>query len=163
MSKRIHRRRGGPRAARASLGAAALLALSCTIQPADRPGTPDPDREALGPQGELPYSEAVRVGQTYYFAGKVGASDSTRTLTEGRTAAETRNILEAFRSTLEGLGLEFTDVVNANVYLTRIEDFAEMNAVYREYFPVAPPARTTVGVAALPGDAVVEIALIAGR
>jgi 2-iminobutanoate/2-iminopropanoate deaminase len=119
------------------------------------------DREALGTQGELPYSEAVRVGDTYYFAGKVGATDSTRALTSGRTAAETRNAMEAFRATFTRLGFELSSVVNANVYLTNIDDFAEMNAVYREYFPVNPPARTTVAVAGLPGGAVVEIALVA--
>jgi 2-iminobutanoate/2-iminopropanoate deaminase len=120
-----------------------------------------PVREALGAQAELPYSEAVRYGDTYYFSGKVGATDSTRVMTEGRTAAEARNVLEAFRGALERNGMGFDDVVNATVYLTDIEAFAEMNAVYREYFPSEPPARTTVAVSGLPGDAAIEIALIA--
>jgi 2-iminobutanoate/2-iminopropanoate deaminase len=142
---------------------AALLLAGCTIERADPEGGSTAGREAVGAQPDLPYSEAVRVGQTFYFAGKVGANDSTRALAEGRTAAETRNVLDAFRGAFDRLGLQFTDVVNANVYLTNIDDFAEMNAVYREYFPVDPPARTTVGVAALPGGAVVEISLVVAR
>jgi 2-iminobutanoate/2-iminopropanoate deaminase len=138
--------------------------VSCGIEPAEpRASLQDAGREALGAQGELPYSEAVRVGSTYYFAGKVGATDSTRSLTEGRTTAETRNVMEAFRGTFERLGLGFADVVTANVYLADIDAFAEMNAVYREYFPTSPPARTTVGVSGLPGGAVVEISFISSR
>jgi 2-iminobutanoate/2-iminopropanoate deaminase len=139
-----------------------LLGLVFPACAAEAPATQSaPVRETLGAQGELPYSEAVRYGDTYYFSGKVGATDSTRALTEGRTAAEARNVLETFRATLEREGLGFGDVVNATVYLTDIAAFTEMNTVYREYFNTAPPARTTVGVAALPGNAVIEIALVA--
>jgi 2-iminobutanoate/2-iminopropanoate deaminase len=143
--------------------AAALVFGACTIERVDPETGRAARREALGAQAELPYSEAVRVGDTFYFAGKVGASPATGALREGRTAAETRNVLEAFRDAFERLGLDFSDVVNTTVYLTNIDDFAEMNAVYREYFPSNPPARTTVGVAALPGGAVVEISLVAAR
>lgn len=120
-----------------------------------------PVREALGLQPERPYSEAVRYGDTYYFSGKVGATDSTVALATGRTAAEARNVLEAFRAALERNGLGFGDVVNATVYLVDIGAFEEMNSVYREYFPTAPPARTTVAVSALPGNGVIEISLVA--
>jgi 2-iminobutanoate/2-iminopropanoate deaminase len=82
-------------------------------------------------------------------------------LTQGRTAAEARNVLEAFRGALERNGLAFADVVNATVYLADIAAFEEMNAVYREYFPTAPPARTTVAVSALPGNGIIEISLVA--
>jgi 2-iminobutanoate/2-iminopropanoate deaminase len=141
---------------------AAFLGLLLSACAAEAPATDSaPVREALGAQGELPYSEAIRYGDTYYFSGKVGATDSTRALTEGRTAAETRNVLETFRATLELNGLDFGDVVNATVYLTDIATFAEMNTVYREYFHTSPPARTTVAVAGLPGNAVIEIALVA--
>jgi 2-iminobutanoate/2-iminopropanoate deaminase len=134
-----------------------LLLAGCSAESA----VPAPVREALGAQAELPYSEAVRFGDTYYFSGKVGATDSTRTLTEGRTATEARNVFEAFRAALERNGLGFADVVNATVYLTDINTFAEMNTVNREYFPTDPPARTTVAVSGLPGNAAIEIALVA--
>jgi 2-iminobutanoate/2-iminopropanoate deaminase len=136
---------------------AALNVGACAPEPAPAA----PVREALGGQGELPYSEAIRYGDTYYFSGKVGATDSTRALSTGRTAAEARNVLEAFRTALESKGLDFDDIVNATVYLTDINAFPEMNEVYRTYFPTSPPARTTVGVSALPGGAAIEIALVA--
>lgn len=133
----------------------ALLVLACQ-QP--------PTRETLHSQlPERPYSGVVRAGHTYYFAGRVGVSDSTRALTEGRTAAEVRNIMESYGALFDELGLEFGDVVQGNVFLADVNDYAEMNAVYGEYFPTDPPARTTVAVAALPGGANVEIALIAVR
>ncbi|KPK83336.1 MAG: hypothetical protein AMS25_00180 [Gemmatimonas sp. SM23_52] len=112
---------------------------------------------------ERPYSGVVRAGHTYYFAGRVGVSDSTRALTEDRTAAEVRNIMESYRALFDELGLEFGDVVQGNVFLADVTDYAEMNAVYGEYFPTDPPARTTVAVAAPPGGAAVEIAFIAVR
>ena len=133
----------------------ALLVLACQ-QP--------PTRETLHSQlPERPYSGVVRAGHTYYFAGRVGASDSTRALTEGRIAAEVRNIMESYRVLFDELGLEFSDVVQGNVFLADVNDYAEMNAVYGEYFATDPPARTTVAVAALPGGANVEIAFIAVR
>jgi 2-iminobutanoate/2-iminopropanoate deaminase len=133
----------------------ALLALACQ-QP--------PSRETLHSQlPERPYSGVVRASHTYYFAGRVGVTDSTRALTEGRTAAEVRNIMESYRGLLDELGLEFSDVVQGNVFLADVNDYAEMNAVYGEYFPTDPPARTTVAVAALPGGASVEVAFIAVR
>lgn len=133
----------------------ALLLLACQ-QP--------PTRETLHSQlPERPYSGVVRAGHTYYFAGRVGVSDSTRALTEGRTAAEVRNIMESYRTLFDELGLEFSDVVQGNVFLADVNDYAEMNAVYAEYFATDPPARTTVAVAALPGGANVEIAFIAVR
>jgi len=133
----------------------ALLVLACQ-QP--------PTRETLHSQlPERPYSGVVRAGHTYYFAGRVGASDSTRALTEGRIAAEVRNIMESYRVLFDELGLEFSDVVQGNVFLADVNDYAEMNAVYGEYFATDPPARTTVAVAALPGGADVEIAFIAVR
>jgi len=133
----------------------ALLLLACQ-QP--------PTRETLHSQlPERPYSGVVRAGHTYYFAGRVSVSDSTRALTEGRTAAEVRNIMESYRTLFDDLGLEFSDVVQGNVFLADVNDYAEMNAVYAEYFATDPPARTTVAVAALPGGANVEIAFIAVR
>ena len=125
---------------------------------------PPSDRETLHSQlPDRPYSGVVRVGATYYFSGKVGATDETRAMTEGRTAAEVRNIMESFKELLAELGLEFSDVVQGSVFLADVNDYGAMNLVYGEYFPVDPPARTTVAVAALPGGANVEIAFVAAR
>ncbi len=123
-----------------------------------------PDRETLHSQlPERPYSGVVRVGDTYYFSGKVGVTDETRGMSEDRTAAEVRNTLDAFGVLLDELGLEFTDVVQVNVFLIDVNDYAEMNAAYGEYFTTDPPARTTVEVSELPFGAAVEIAITAVR
>ena len=122
-----------------------------------------PVREAIHPQPNRPYSQAVRVGGVYYFAGKIGVTDSTRALATGRTAAETRNVLEAFRTLFAEQGLALGDVVQATVYLADIADYDEMNRVYAEYFPVDPPARETVAVSAIVSGARVEISFIAVR
>ena len=120
-------------------------------------------REAIRPQPNRPYSQAVRVGNVYYFAGKIGVTDTTRSLTTGRTAAETRNVLEAFRTLFGEQGLAMTDVVQATVYLADIADYDEMNRVYGEYFPTNPPARETVAVSGIVSGARVEISFIAVR
>ena len=122
-----------------------------------------PVREAIHPQPNRPYSQAVRVGRSYYFAGKIGVTDSTRALTTGRTAAETRNVLESFRALFAELGLTLGDVVQATVYLADMADYDEMNRVYAEYFPAAPPARETVAVSGIVSGARVEISFIAVR
>ena len=122
-----------------------------------------PAREAIHPQPNRPYSQAVRVGHAYYFAGKIGVTDSTRALAAGRTAAETRNVLESFRALFAELGLTLGDVVQATVYLADMADYDEMNRVYAEYFPASPPARETVAVSGIVSGARVEISFIAVR
>ena len=135
---------------------AALTVLACQAPP--------PDRETLHSQlPERPYSGVVRVGNTYYFSGKVGVTDESRAMTERRTAVEVRNIMESYKELFAELGLDFSDVVQGSVFLADVNDYAEMNQVYGEYFPNDPPARTTVAVAALPGGANVEIAFVAAR
>ena len=117
--------------------------------------------EAIHPQPNRPYSQAVRVGDTYYFAGKIGVTDSTRALTAGRTAAETRNILESFRALFAELGLTPADVVQATVYLADLNDYDEMNRAYGEFFPANPPARECVAVSGIVSGGRVEISFIA--
>ncbi len=142
--------------ARIAALAVVLAVLACQAPP--------PDRETLHSRApERPYSGVVRAGDTYYFAGKVGVSDETRAMTEGRTAAEVQNIMEAFGELFAELDLEFSDVVKGDVFLADVNDYDALNEVYGEYFPSDPPARTTVAVAALPGGANVEIAFVAVR
>jgi 2-iminobutanoate/2-iminopropanoate deaminase len=137
--------------------ALAFAALLCA-QPLTAQAAP---RIAHKPVAGRPYSAAVQVGDTYWFAGKVGITPETQALTTGRTAAETRNIMEAFKTLMTELGLDFGDVVQATVYLVDIDDFAEMNQVYGEYFLTDPPARETVAVKDLVGGAALEISFVA--
>ena len=109
----------------------------------------------------VPYSDAVRYANLLYLAGTIGALPSSRQPVEGGVAAETRQALENIKANLQQQGSSLERVVKCTVYLTDIHDFEKMNAVYREYFPVKKPARSTVAVAALPAGARVEIECVA--
>jgi len=119
-------------------------------------------REAINSQlPGRPYSEAVRVGSTFYLSGKVGVTDETLAMESGRIEAETRNVMESFRTLFQELGLEFSHVVQGTVFLADIEDYGGMNQVYGEYFPSDPPARETVAVKDIVGQGKVEISFVA--
>jgi 2-iminobutanoate/2-iminopropanoate deaminase len=136
-----------------------VLFFACQAPPAgDAPVT----REAINPQlPERPYSQAMRVGNTYYFSGKLGVTEETLALTEGRIEAETRNIMESFKELFAELGVEFSDVVQGTVYLADVADYAGMNQAYGEYFPVNPPARECIGAGQILSDGLVEISFVA--
>ena len=116
-----------------------------------------PERAAL----DLPYSDAVRSGNLLFLSGTVGANPATRQLVEGGVVAETRQALANVKANLEAHGSSMDRVVKCSVFLPDIADFEKMNGVYREFFPANRPARTTVGVAALPLGARVEIECVA--
>jgi 2-iminobutanoate/2-iminopropanoate deaminase len=83
-------------------------------------------------------------------------------MTEGRTAAETHNIMRAFGELLEELGMDYGDLVRASVYLTDLDSYGEMNEAYRQYFEgIDPPSRVAVAVAGLVAGATIEISFIA--
>jgi len=118
-------------------------------------------RIAHQPSSRLPFSAAIQVGDTYWLSGKLGANQETRAMTEGRTGAETHNIMRSFGSLLEELGMTFDDVVRAEVFLTDLDDFGEMNEAYAQYFQSDGPSRVAVEVSGLVGGAMVEISMIA--
>ena len=109
----------------------------------------------------LPYSDAVRVGNLLFLSGTVGAAPGTRQLVPGGIEAETRQALENVKANLEAHGSSLDRAVKCTVFLADINDFEAMNRIYREYFVRNKPARTTVGVAALPLGARIEIDCIA--
>ena len=119
------------------------------------------ERQSVNPSARLPYSAAVQAGGMAFLSGKIGATAETREMSEGRAAAETRNIMEAFREELSGMGLGFEDVVMGHVYLSDIDDYGAMNEVYGEYFPSDPPARVALSVNELPAGAALEISFVA--
>lgn len=150
----------------------AAYALTCLIAGCMMPtrGGRSPGLEPVAGGREVirvvpgrPYSQAVRVGNTYYFAGKIGVTDSTRALAAGRVTAETQNIMEAFRTLMNELGLSFRDVVQVTVYLADITEYDEMNRTYATYFPISPPARETVAVRDIVAGARIEISMVAVR
>lgn len=111
---------------------------------------------------DLPFSPLAKVGDILYVSGQVGIDPETKKLTQGGIAPQTRQTLENLKRILALAGATLEDAVKLNVFLTDMNDFTEFNAVYREYFPHNPPARTTVGTAGLSNAAmVVEIEAIA--
>ncbi len=110
-----------------------------------------------------PYSQAIRIGEMIYTSGQVGLEPASGALADGIEAQTTR-VLENLKAVLEAAGTGMTSVVKTTVFLKSMSDFAAMNAIYERYLApqgVTPPARSTVAVASLPKDALVEIEVIA--
>jgi len=113
--------------------------------------------------GTLPFSKVVEANGFVFLAGQIGDAPGSNGPVPGGIEAETRAMLENVGRLLHAAGLDYGDVVKATVYLTDIADFAAMNAIYREYFPVEPPTRATVAVSALAVGARIEIEVLATR
>jgi len=107
-----------------------------------------------------PFSQAVRSGDFIFFSGQVAQDPATGKLVDGGVEAEARQLFRNLATLLEAAGKSFGDVVMARVFLPRIADFAAVNAIYGEQFDRPFPARTTIGVAALPLGASIEIELL---
>ena len=107
-----------------------------------------------------PYSQGLVANGTVYLAGQLGLDPVTGQLPDG-IQAQTRQALSNIQAVLAEAGCTMDDVVSTCVYMTDLGEFGAMNAVYAEFFVRNPPARTTVGVAALPKGGIVEIACIA--
>ena len=116
---------------------------------------------AGAPAAVGPYSQAVRSGGFLFTSGQIPLDPATGRLVEGSIEVQTRRVLENLRAVLEAGGASFSDVVKTTIYLTNLADFATVNGIYASYFPSAPPARSTVQVAALPLGAAIEIDLVA--
>ncbi len=109
-----------------------------------------------------PYSQGIRSGGMVYASGQIPLDPATGEKVDGEIEDETRQVLANLRAVLEAAGSSMDRVVKATVYLTDLSLFPRVNAVYAEAFTVDPaPARVTVGVAALPLGAQVEIDAIA--
>ena len=108
-----------------------------------------------------PYSQAVRVGDFVFAAGQVAIDPAAGKLIEGDVAAQTRQVLANLSAVLETADSSLDRVVKTTVFLKDMGQFKAMNAVYAEFFPSDPPARSTVEVASLPLGALVEIEAIA--
>jgi 2-iminobutanoate/2-iminopropanoate deaminase len=113
------------------------------------------------PKAIGPYSQAIRAGSLVYTAGQIGLDPATGELVPGGIELETRQVLQNLFSVLEAAGSSLKQVVKTTVFMQDLSEFAKMNAVYTEFFPETPPARSTVQVAALPKGARVEIECVA--
>jgi 2-iminobutanoate/2-iminopropanoate deaminase len=108
-----------------------------------------------------PYSQAVRTKGFVFTSGQIALDPATGELVSGGVAAETRQCLTNLSHVLEAAGGSLRSVVKTTVFLRDMGDFATMNAIYAEFFPQDPPARSTVAAAALPKGAAVEIEAVA--
>ena len=111
-----------------------------------------------------PYSQAVRIGDVVYSSGQIALDPATGTLIEGGIAEQTTRVMENLKAVLAAAGSDLSRVIKTVVFLSNMNDFAAMNAIYAQYLApegVVPPARSTVEVARLPKDSLVEIEVIA--
>jgi 2-iminobutanoate/2-iminopropanoate deaminase len=108
-----------------------------------------------------PYSQAIIAHGLVFTAGQVGLVPETGELVTGDVQAQTRQALTNLSAVLEQAGTSLANALKTTVFLQTMDDFAAMNATYAEFFSAPPPARTTVAVAKLPKNALVEIEIIA--
>jgi 2-iminobutanoate/2-iminopropanoate deaminase len=114
----------------------------------------------LSPARGLPFSDAIRVGNTLYIAGQEGTDDSGK-LAPGGIGPETTAALENIQKVVKAAGFDMKDIVNVTVFLSDIHEFPDMNKVYKSVMPDPKPARATIQAAALVNNAHIEISAIA--
>jgi 2-iminobutanoate/2-iminopropanoate deaminase len=114
-----------------------------------------------GPKPIGPYSQAIKAGGFLFTSGQVAINPATNEFVPGDIRQQTERALENVKGILESAGCHLHRVVKTTVFLKNMSDFSAMNEVYAKYFTLAPPARSTVEVARLPKDALVEIEVIA--
>jgi 2-iminobutanoate/2-iminopropanoate deaminase len=113
------------------------------------------------PQAIGPYSQAVRANGFVFVSGQVAIDPATQQVITGDVAAQTDRVLKNLSAILKAAGTGLEKVVRSTVFLKNMGDFGAMNEVYGRYFSAEPPARSTVEVARLPKDVLVEIDVIA--
>lgn len=114
-----------------------------------------------GPQAIGPYSQAIRAGGFVFVSGQVAIDPASQQVISGDVAAQTERVLKNLSAILTAAGSGLRNVVRSTVFLKNMSDFSAMNEVYGRFFHAAPPARSTVEVARLPKDVLVEIDVIA--
>jgi 2-iminobutanoate/2-iminopropanoate deaminase len=113
------------------------------------------------PKAIGPYSQAIKANGLIFVSGQVAIDPATQQVVEGDVAAQTERVMKNLSAILAASGSRLDQVLRSTVFLKSMDDFAAMNAVYAKYFSASPPARSTVEVARLPKDVLVEIDVIA--
>lgn len=125
-----------------------------------------PKKVVYAPSVAIPinaYSQAIDTGILVFCSGQLAYDAQTDTVFPGSAGEQTEYLMKNIEAVLQAADLQFKDVVKTTIYLTNMNDFAAVNAVYAGYFSENPPARATIGVAALAKGACVEIEAIASR
>lgn len=115
------------------------------------------------PLGPAPLSPALVGGDVLFISGQVGIDPDTAEIVGPSFPEQAHQALKNVRSLVENAGFSMSDVVKVTVFLTRLEDFAELNAIYRQYFAEPYPTRSTVGISLQPASLLIEIEGIAMR
>lgn len=115
------------------------------------------------PKAIGPYSQAIEVDGTLYCSGQVPIDAKSGEIFLGSIEGQTEKVMENIKAVLEASGYSLKNVVKTTIFITNMNDFAKVNEVYARYFAEAPPARSTVAVAALPKGAHVEIEVLARK
>ena len=110
-----------------------------------------------------PYSQAIKVGNLVYTSGQIPINPATGNFVEGGIKEQTRQSLTNVKAILEEVGLTMGNVIKTTVFMADMNDFADMNAVYAEFFAEPYPARSAVAVKMLPKGALVEIEVVAAE
>jgi 2-iminobutanoate/2-iminopropanoate deaminase len=113
------------------------------------------------PKAIGPYSQAIVAGDLVFTSGQIPLDPQTQQIVQGDVRVQAERVMENLSAVLSAAGASFATVVKATIFLADLNDFAAVNEVYGKRFPSAPPARSTVQVAALPKGARVEIDLVA--
>lgn len=113
------------------------------------------------PKAIGPYSQAIKINGMVFLSGQTPIDPATGDLVPGGVTEQTQQVFKNLISVLTAAGTDLKHVVRSGVFLKNMNDFAAMNAVYATFFPENPPARSTVEVARLPKDCLVEIEMIA--
>ena len=108
-----------------------------------------------------PYSQAIQVGNLIYTSGQIPIDPETGVFVEGGIKEQTRQSLTNVKAILEEVGLTMSNIVKTTVFMADMNDFAEMNSIYAEFFTEPYPARSAVAVKTLPKGALIEIEVIA--
>jgi 2-iminobutanoate/2-iminopropanoate deaminase len=114
-----------------------------------------------GPQAIGPYSQAIKANGFVFVSGQVAIDPATQQVVSGDVAAQTERVMTNLSGILNAAGSGLEKIVRSTVFLKNMGDFVAMNEVYGKHFSSAPPARSTVEVARLPKDVLVEIDVIA--
>lgn len=115
------------------------------------------------PKAIGPYSQAIQVGNLIYTSGQLPINPTTGAFPEGGIKEQTRQSLCNIQAILEEAGLTMSNVVKTTVFLADMNDFADMNAIYAEFFTQPYPARSAVAVKTLPKNALIEIEVVAAE
>ena len=140
-----------------------LSAVAITVVPAWQHSSAQQHKAVnLSNANNLPFSDGIVAGNTLYVSGQQGL-DASGKLVAGGIGRETKTTLETIEKVVKAAGFELSDIVSVNVYLSDINEFGEMNKIYKAFLPDPKPARTTIQAGALVNHARIEISAIAVR